>query len=103
MEAKNNECIVCDRIFKNKIGLNIHKSRIHCKEDDKKLPQYLKIITKSKNEYCIKNMDEMFIYCPVDELEKMSFETESDSEEKLIEERKKKIKKKRKIKKPFLN
>lgn len=94
MEAKNNECIVCDKSFKNKIGLNIHKSRIHFKEDDKNIPQYLKIITKSKNEYCIKNMDEMFRYCPIDELENMSVDT--DSEKKIVDGRKKKIRKKRK-------
>ena len=63
------ECLVCDRIFKNTRGLKIHKSKIHCKIESKKIPSYCKIITKSKDEYCIKNIDEIFNYNPIKDLD----------------------------------
>lgn len=97
MNKLKKECLVCDRIFKNVRGLKIHKSRMHCKIESKKYPSYSKIITKSKDEYCIKNIDEIFNYNPIKENDLETQSNATDFENNFKNYRKKKIIKIRKI------
>ena len=75
-----NNCIICDRVFKNDRGLQIHKSKIH-REYALNPLGILRQRSGSRDVYFVKSMEEIFKYKPVSEDQKdLSVETVSQSE-----------------------
>lgn len=59
------QCLICDKTFKNFIGLQIHKSKKHKRVEINPYPKGpQKVISLSKDEYCLMTIDEIFNSAP---------------------------------------